>query len=131
MYKHHLGPYEQHMLMKALCNRANSEQTKPQDMINETSAFPLSTNIYRMGLSANEIALYLFLGASSIYMQIQGTYQATVSLESMATATGCSLRRSNRALTKLISLGMVLEYNSPSSAKLLPFIPYKYGLVLV
>jgi hypothetical protein len=102
------------MLMRALWNKANSE-TKPQDAVDQTYAFPLNIKVYRMGLSANEIALYLFLGASSIYRQIQGTYQATVSLEAMAAAIGCSPRKSNKALTKLISLGMVLEYNSPSS----------------
>jgi hypothetical protein len=93
--------------------------------------YPLSINIYRMGLSANEIALYLFLGARSILIPSQGIYQCVVSLDEMATAIRCSPRKSNRALTRLITLNMVLEYDSPSSVRELPFIPHKYGLMLV
>lgn len=98
----------------------------------DVSVFPLSTTIYdgTLGLSAHEIALYLYLGASSTYRAIDGAYRCNVSLNQMCVALRLPRWRTRRILNKLIKANLVIAKEDllPS---LLPMSTYDYHVVVL
>lgn len=94
-----------------------------------TNIFPLSTNIFGT-LKTHEIALYLYLGASSTYQPLDGTYRCRVSLNQMCAALRLPRWRTKRILNKLIRENLVIarEHLLPH---LLPMITYEYHVVVL
>lgn len=97
-----------------------------------THSFPLSITIYdgTLRLSAHEIALYLYLGASSTYHAIDGAYRCNVSLDQMCVALRLPMWRTRRILKKLIKANLVIS-KEDLVPHLLPMIAYTYHVVVL
>lgn len=94
-----------------------------------TNAFPLSTSIFEI-LKTKEATLYLYLGASSTYQPLDGTYRCKVSIDQMCAALHMPRWRTRRILNNLIGENLVIaqEYLLPH---LLPTITYEYHVVVI
>ena len=98
----------------------------------DTSAFPLSTTIYdgTLRLSTHEIALYLYLGASSTYRTIDGAYRTEMSMDRMCAALHLPRWRTRRILNKLIKENVVIAEEA-CLPHLLPWMSYTYHVVVL